>query len=161
MFSTLIIIVHCTLCFPVAFTTTYPATVVNSPTLTFTNVITNQGLGFNRATGTFTCPVSGLYYFTYYIYIHKTSRLDNGQFNLYKNEKPTGSFLKFNDKYDRYKSNYYDYGLSNSVVLRLVIGDIVELRYSDKKYDIDTLSMEMSMFSGMLVARGEKAIQLN
>ena len=87
--------------------------------------------------------------------------MDNGQFNLYKNEKPTGSFLKFNDKYDRYKSNYYDYGLSNSVVLRLVIGDIVELRYSDKKYDIDTLSMEMSMFSGMLVARGEKAIQLN
>ena len=44
-------------------------------TIRFEGVITNEGSHYNPGTSVFTCPTTGLYYFTFSIYAH----LDSGQ----------------------------------------------------------------------------------
>ncbi|XP_060564159.1 myb-like protein X, partial [Ruditapes philippinarum] len=70
----------------VAFTGTNPTAGDTSTSMSFTTVITNEGNGFDRSTGKFTCPVNGLYYFSLHIIKRRTSpHIDQAGCYIYLN----------------------------------------------------------------------------
>ncbi|XP_060588235.1 heavy metal-binding protein HIP-like [Ruditapes philippinarum] len=107
----------------VAFTVTSPKAGATSPSLTFTTVITNEGNAFDTSTGKFTCPVSGLYYFSLHIIKKRSSSVDyagcyiilNGSSKVQAHTDPQSG------------ADYGSYGVSTSVYLKLKVGDVVML----------------------------------
>lgn len=113
------------------FTVTAPATVRYQRT--FTNIISNEGYGFNRSTGDFTCYTPGIYFFSFFMISEK----ERGRFRLVKNDAKTGIVTETDSQ-------------NNALFLRLLPGDKVWFDCSLNSKDLDN----RSMFTGALVARG-------
>lgn len=113
------------------FTVTAPAIVRNQ--FTFTNVISNEGYGFNRSTGNFTCNTPGIYFFSYFMITEK----EREEFRLVKNDAKTGIVIATDSQ-------------NNALFLRLLPDDKVWFDCSLNSKDLDN----RSMFTGALVARG-------
>jgi hypothetical protein len=107
----------------VAFTVTTPKAGVTSNSMSFTTVITNEGNGFDTSTGKFTCPVSGLYYFSLHIVKKRSSSVDYAGCHIYLN----GSSKVRAHTNPQSGADYGSYGASTSVYLKLKVGDVVML----------------------------------
>ncbi|XP_060565026.1 heavy metal-binding protein HIP-like [Ruditapes philippinarum] len=113
----------------VAFTATSPAdsgsanSIANS--MTFTTVITNEGNGFDILTGKFTCPVSGLYYFSLHITKKKSTIVNEaGCFIFLNGTKTVRAYVD-----PQIDADNGSYGVSNSVYLKLKVGDVVSIAH--------------------------------
>ncbi|XP_060592534.1 complement C1q subcomponent subunit C-like [Ruditapes philippinarum] len=134
----------------VAFTVSTPAKGTSANSMTFTEIITNEGNGFDTSTGTFTCPVNGLYYFSLHIMKKRSSSTDAAGCSIYLNG--TGKVRAFVDPQDG--SNGADngsYGASNSVYLILKVGDVVTIEGCTSRSSDDVESQ--TSFSGYLEER--------
>ncbi|XP_060607291.1 uncharacterized protein LOC132759521 [Ruditapes philippinarum] len=90
----------------VAFTVTQPKKGATSTSMSFTKVITNEGNAFDTSTGKFTCPVSGLYYFSLHIIKRRSPSI--GYAGCYIKLNGTDKVIAFNNPQDG--SNGADYG---------------------------------------------------
>ncbi|XP_053374803.1 uncharacterized protein LOC123533158 [Mercenaria mercenaria] len=108
----------------VVFTVTGPDDGRTAGSLTFKNVITNEGDGYDISTGIFTCPTRGLYYFS----LHLMKRYGSYQDQV-------GCYIKMNgtetvrahfnpEDYDG-GDGYGSYDVSTSVYVRLEVGSLV------------------------------------
>lgn len=76
------------------------------------------------------------------------------QLELLKNGNKTGNYFAFAGVYDgRRRRTSAKYGGSNSLVLRLDLGDTVEIQYPSDDTFVKNLARRSS-FSGILVVRG-------
>ncbi|XP_060607286.1 heavy metal-binding protein HIP-like [Ruditapes philippinarum] len=107
----------------VAFTVTVPKAGATSYSMTFTTVIINEGNGFDTSTGKFTCPVSGLYYFSLHIVKRYSSSVGYAGCYIYLN----GSNKVEAHTDPQSGADYGSYGVSTSVYLKLKVGDVVML----------------------------------
>lgn len=144
----------CVLFLAAAFTVTAPAN------HTFANIISNSPNGFNRSLGRFTCSVPGIYFFTFYVQTINNVDMNYYRLELIRNGNQTGNYLKFDRRYSGYPKN----GGSNSLALRLGVGETVELRlskgYGHVENNIYQTFARRSSFSGMLFARGNLVTKL-
>ncbi|KAG9328109.1 hypothetical protein JZ751_016340 [Albula glossodonta] len=111
-------------------------------TLIYTKVFTNIGKHYNPATGIFTAPVGGVYYFTFTAF----------GLNRYRN---IGSFLYRNAErivsvQDHHKSSYGEDQVTNAAVLQLEEGDQVSMRLNPG-FSVYDSSANLSTFSGFLL----------
>ncbi|XP_060559292.1 complement C1q-like protein 4 [Ruditapes philippinarum] len=94
--------------------------------MSFTKVITNEGNAFDTSTGKFTCPVSGLYYFSLHIVKRRSSSV--GYAGCYIHLNGSSKVLAHTNPQDG--SNGADngsYKASTSAYLELKVGDVVML----------------------------------
>ncbi|XP_060559294.1 heavy metal-binding protein HIP-like [Ruditapes philippinarum] len=109
----------------VAFTMTTPKVGATSGSMSFTTVVTNEGNGFDTSTGKFTCPVSGLYFFSLHI-IKKRASVDYAGCYIYLNG--SSKVRAYIDPQDGANgADIGSYGVSTSVYLKLKVGDVVTL----------------------------------
>ena len=73
----------------------------------FDRTLYNGHSGYNPATGIFTCPVGGVYYFAYHVHVKGT----NVWVALYKNNVPATY------TYDEYKKGYLDQASGGAVCI--------------------------------------------
>ncbi|XP_060564160.1 complement C1q-like protein 4 [Ruditapes philippinarum] len=131
----------------VAFTVTTPKAGVTSNFLSFAKVITNEGNAFDTLTGKFTCPVSGLYYFSLHIVKKRSPSVDYVGCYIYLN----GSYKVLAHTNPQDGSNGADngsYEASTSVYLKLNVGDVVMLDSCNS--GISDLVESWTSFSGHL-----------
>lgn len=101
----------------------------------------NGHSGYNPATGIFTCPVGGVYYFAYHVHVKGT----NVWVALYKNNVPATY------TYDEYKKGYLDQA-SGGAVLQLRPNDQVWVQMpSDQANGLYSTEYIHSSFSGFLL----------
>ncbi|XP_060607289.1 uncharacterized protein LOC132759516 isoform X2 [Ruditapes philippinarum] len=128
----------------VAFTVTSPKAGATSYSLSFAKVITNEGNGFDTSTGKFTCPVSGLYYFSLHIIKKRSSSVDYAGCSI----KLNGSSKVTAYTNPQSGADYGNYGVSTSVYLKLKVGDVVMLDSCSS--GISTRVESQTSFSGHL-----------
>nr|XP_033502680.1 heavy metal-binding protein HIP-like [Epinephelus lanceolatus] len=109
-------------------------------TLTFSKVFTNIGNAYNPATGFFTAPVKGVYYFQFTVCGNLTGLMGvqlykNKQRMMYNGEWKEASHLKY---------------MTNSAVLELMAGDEIHL-VLPSSYAIYNNGDNHSTFSGSLL----------
>ena len=95
---------------------------VNGPSngsITFTSIISNIGNQFNSTTGKFTCDHPGMYFFTLSLYQTYSSR------DTHCDIRCNGARMTYVDSNTSSSDGFYQ--ASNSVVLHLNKGDIVNL----------------------------------
>jgi hypothetical protein len=113
-------------------------------TIIFPAVTLNNGNGYNSSDGTFTCPVGGVYVFTW------TTMVTPGQYlrtDLVVNDVIQG--LGYADAY--FLSNATDSGTS-VVVTQLERGDVVRVRVSYPPGTGELFGWHYSTFSGWRVS---------
>ncbi|XP_028980139.1 complement C1q-like protein 2 [Esox lucius] len=110
-------------------------------TLTYDNVITNIGTGYDPATGIFTAPIKGVYYFRFTAFERRKSQWM--ALNMYHNDKIVLHNSEMNDK-----GNHMS--LSNALFLNLEKGDTVYLNLP-KGCGIHCSAANESTFSGFLL----------
>ncbi|XP_029555199.1 complement C1q-like protein 2 [Salmo trutta] len=130
----------------VAFSTSFGKTGQHGPfhtasTVVFQNIFSNTGNHYNQATGVFTAPVRGAYYFGFTIgaYLHSTVM----GLTLFKNEQQiihTGEWG--NHGQFRYASN--------TVILQLEVGDVVFMQLPANYRMFDDLH-HRNTFTGFLL----------
>ncbi|KAH3800932.1 hypothetical protein DPMN_154575 [Dreissena polymorpha] len=130
----------------IAFTASVP---VDSP-FRFGTVLTNIGGHYNQNTGSFTCAVPGLYYFSYHLVKKRADpRVDACGCSLGKNVVSVGikAYIDPQDPFTSGGADMRSYGVSNGAYLNLFRGDTVQL--------VDCSSVNYfeswSSFSGVLV----------
>ncbi|XP_060607287.1 heavy metal-binding protein HIP-like [Ruditapes philippinarum] len=131
----------------VAFTVMSPKAGATSDSMSFSMVITNEGNAFDTLTGKFTCPVSGLYYFSLHIIKKRSPSVSFAGCGIYLNGSNT--LAAYTNPQDG--SNGADngsYGASTSVYLKLKVGDVVTLDSCNK--GISDRVEEYTSFSGHL-----------
>lgn len=107
----------------------------------FDRTLYNGHSGYNPATGIFTCPVGGVYYFAYHVHVKGT----NVWVALYKNNVPATY------TYDEYKKGYLDQA-SGGAVLQLQPNDQVWVQMpSDQANGLYSTKYIHSSFSGFLL----------
>ncbi|XP_063771738.1 adiponectin-like [Pseudophryne corroboree] len=107
----------------------------------FTKVFYNEYRHYDDTTGKFSCPIKGLYLFTYHITVY----MKDVKIGLYKNDKP----IMFT--FDQFQTNNVDQA-SGSVLLHLDIGDEVWLQiYGEEFGGIYGDNLNDSSFSGVLL----------
>uniref|UniRef100_A0A8C4VWK4 C1q domain-containing protein n=1 Tax=Gopherus evgoodei TaxID=1825980 RepID=A0A8C4VWK4_9SAUR len=107
----------------------------------FDRTLYNGHNAYNPATGIFTCPISGIYYFAYHVHVKGT----NVWVALYKNNVPATY------TYDEYKKGYLDQA-SGSAVLELKENDQVWVQMpSDQANGLYSTEYIHSSFSGFLL----------
>ncbi|KAI1901322.1 hypothetical protein AGOR_G00033110 [Albula goreensis] len=111
-------------------------------TLIYTKVFTNIGNHYNPATGIFTAPVGGVYYFTFTAFGGNRHR-NIGSF-LYRNAERMVSVQ------DHHKSSYGEDQVTNAAVLQLEEGDQVSMRLNPG-FSVYDNSANLSTFSGFLL----------
>ena len=112
--------------------------------MAFQIVLTNEGEAFNAATGVFTCPVAGVYYFNAVLlkyYYHDGA----SACSIAKN----GGFLVQAHTYPGHTPRYGQYAAVNGVYTRLAVNDTVTL--GGCSTPIETAVHGISSFSGFLV----------
>jgi hypothetical protein len=130
----------------VAFTGTTPKAGASSTSMSFTTVITNEGNAFDTSTGKFTCPVSGLYYFSLHIIKKRTSTaVDQAGCYIYLNG--SSKVRAHIDPFDG-TTDIGSYGVSTSVYLNLKVGDVVTIE--NCKGTIPNTVDSWTSFSGYL-----------
>ena len=102
-----------------AFTVTHAATGTTSDTIRFTNVITNIGGHYDTSSGKFTCQHPGIYVFLLHIWT------DAGGTDAYCTIRKNGVYMILAQYYNSNTASMYD-GVSNSIILYLVNGDVVD-----------------------------------
>ena len=128
-----------------AFTVTHAAARTTSGTIRFTNVITNIGEHYNSSSGDFTCQHPGIYVFL--LHIWKASGEENAYCYIRKNGTNT---IQAQSAVMSSIASSYD-GVSNSVILHLVQGDIVDL--GDCSYIGTFYPYSNTSFSGFLLQK--------
>ncbi|XP_060588238.1 complement C1q-like protein 4, partial [Ruditapes philippinarum] len=129
----------------VAFTVTKPKKGATFLSMSFTTVITNEGSGFDTSTGRFTCPVSGLYYFSLHIIKRGISSVSWAGCSIYLNGSP--KVRAYTDPQNGVNgADNGSYGVSTSVYLLLKVGDVVTIEQCNPKMP-DTVE-EATSFSG-------------
>ncbi|CAL8372292.1 unnamed protein product [Boreogadus saida] len=109
--------------------------------LKFDRTLYNGQNAYNTATGMFTAPMSGVFYFAYHMHVKGTSLW----VALYKNNVPATY------TYDEYKKGYMDQA-SGSAVLELKEGDQVWVQMpSDQANGLYSTEYIHSSFSGFLL----------
>ncbi|XP_078028638.1 uncharacterized protein LOC144464688 isoform X2 [Epinephelus lanceolatus] len=109
-------------------------------TLKYSKVFTNIGNAYNPATGFFTAPVKGVYYFQFTVFGHLQGYMG---VQLYKNNRR----IMYNDEWIREGHSYY---LTNSVVSELMAGDEIHL-VLPSSYSLYDNANNHSTFSGSLL----------
>jgi hypothetical protein len=112
----------------VAFTGTTPKAGTSSTSMSFTTVITNEGNAFDTSTGKFTCPVSGLYYFSLHIIKKRTNppAVPVDRAGCFINLNGLSKVRAHIDPY-AYTTDIGSYGVSTSVYLNLKVRDVVTI----------------------------------
>ncbi|KAF7200854.1 complement C1q-like protein 4 [Nothobranchius furzeri] len=110
--------------------------------LKFDDVVTNVGNYYEPSTGKFTCPLSGIYYFTY----HVLMRGGDGT-SMWADLKKNGQVRASAIAQDADQN--YDYA-SNSVILHLDVGDEVLVQLDGGKVHGGNTN-KYSTFSGFLI----------
>ncbi|XP_042587933.1 complement C1q-like protein 4 [Cyprinus carpio] len=110
-------------------------------TLTFNNIFTNIGNNYNPATGLFTAPVKGVYYFRFTAC--GTQIQQSLGASLHKNGQKIVSVGQWRDH------NQHRYA-SNGAVLQLEVGDVVCVKLLPG-YTIYDSPDNLSTFSGFLI----------
>lgn len=125
----------------VFFTVTTPTgktTTDNRPL--FERVVTNQGGGYNVETAMFTCPISGLYHFSFAYLQHS---IETVSCNIFHNRNSiTYAYMHF-ESHDQFAS------ASLSVYVYLDIGDTVDVRGCGNWHMVD--KSDATLFTGALV----------
>ncbi|KAL4225810.1 hypothetical protein ACF0H5_013800 [Mactra antiquata] len=124
----------------VAFFSTMNHAVTNTGSnqqIPFQNVITNIGNGYNKYSGDFRVPVSGVYVFSATITPH------SGHSTHY--------YFVVNGQAESYFYSYYGSSATQQAVLNLNAGDTIAVHASDSGYRID--GSGYSSFSGFLLQR--------
>ena len=112
----------------------------NGQVIMFDETFANIGQGFNLNTGKFTCPFSGVYVFMYNIGI--------------KDAHPKVSLMKNGERMASVYSTYGDsHGqISNGLILPLVFGDAVWLKFIDfNRMQVYSSENRFTNFSGFLL----------
>ncbi|KAL4618278.1 complement C1q-like protein 4 [Arapaima gigas] len=109
-------------------------------TLVYKTVLTNIGSAYNPATGIFTAPLRGVYYFIYHCHGGSSSEMN---VSLYKNEQHI--VMAYEGKSDDSSDN-----MSNGVSLQLESGDQVYLHLAASTH-VWGQPKSISTFSGMLL----------
>ena len=104
-----------------AFTVNYPAAGTTSGTISFTRIVTNIGGHYNTTSGKFTCQYPGIYVFLLHIWKNAGER----QAYCYIRKNKANMVLADSYVNDNTLSNFD--GVSTSVILHLVHGDIVDI----------------------------------
>lgn len=129
---------HATPAFTAVLTSPFPA---SGMPVRFDRTLYNGHSGYNPATGIFTCPVGGVYYFAYHVHVKGT----NVWVALYKNNVPATY------TYDEYKKGYLDQA-SGGAVLQLRPNDQVWVQMpSDQANGLYSTEYIHSSFSGFLL----------
>uniref|UniRef100_A0A452QH39 Collagen type VIII alpha 2 chain n=1 Tax=Ursus americanus TaxID=9643 RepID=A0A452QH39_URSAM len=129
---------HATPAFTAVLTSPFPA---SGMPVKFDRTLYNGHSGYNPATGIFTCPVGGVYYFAYHVHVKGT----NVWVALYKNNVPATY------TYDEYKKGYLDQA-SGGAVLQLRPNDQVWVQMpSDQANGLYSTEYIHSSFSGFLL----------
>ncbi|XP_043106785.1 cerebellin 17 [Puntigrus tetrazona] len=110
-------------------------------TLTFNNIFTNTGNSYNPATGLFTAPVKGVYYFRFTAC--GTQSAQSLGASLHKNGQKIVSVGQWRNH------NLHRYA-SNGAVLQLEVGDVVCVKLLPH-YTIYDSPDNLSTFSGFLI----------
>ncbi|XP_030633616.1 complement C1q-like protein 4 [Chanos chanos] len=113
-----------------------------SEVLKFDDVVTNVGNYYEPSTGKFTCPLPGIYYFTY----HVLMRGGDGT-SMWADLKKNGQVRASAIAQDADQN--YDYA-SNSVILHLDVGDEVYVQLDGGKVHGGNTN-KYSTFSGFLI----------
>ncbi|XP_048856437.1 complement C1q-like protein 4 [Brienomyrus brachyistius] len=113
-----------------------------SEVLKFDDVVTNVGNYYEPSTGKFTCPLPGIYYFTY----HVLMRGGDGT-SMWADLKKNGQVRASAIAQDADQN--YDYA-SNSVILHLDVGDEVFVQLDGGKVHGGNTN-KYSTFSGFLI----------
>ncbi|XP_041649675.1 complement C1q-like protein 3 [Cheilinus undulatus] len=111
-------------------------------TLIYKTVITNIGSAYSSATGIFTAPVAGVYYFTFF---YNTEKNQKANLKLYKNSERIVSAYEISSDTDRDDTG------GNAVFLRLYQGDQVYVRMGDDAHVYG--NDYYTTFSGFLVSQ--------
>ncbi|XP_031438698.1 complement C1q-like protein 4 [Clupea harengus] len=114
-------------------------------TIIYGNVITNIGDAYNSATGIFTAPVKGVYFFTFTTYSWVSSA-DIGV-QLMKNTDEVVMVWENQDRGDN-----EDYA-SNSVVLQLKVGDRIYMSLPKGFYIAASSLHNLNTFTGYLLGQ--------
>ncbi|XP_045172511.2 complement C1q-like protein 2 [Mercenaria mercenaria] len=108
----------------VAFTVTSPSNGAATKSLAFTTVVTNEGESYDTSTGRFTCSINGLYYFSLHIIKKRSSTIDVSGCHIYLNG--SSKVKAYIDPQDGSSgADAGSYGVSNSVYLKLKVGDVI------------------------------------
>ena len=108
----------------------------------YDHIITNEGLGYDRQTGIFTCPVDGFYYFE----IHALSQSFHGFVNLFLLHNSVGVI-----SVNIYDTNDYNEA-SNSVTIRLRKNDQVKVvSWNDGSKLTGDENRKANTFNGRLI----------
>ncbi|XP_063064275.1 complement C1q-like protein 4 [Engraulis encrasicolus] len=114
----------------------------NMDVLKFDDVVTNVGNYYEPSTGKFTCPLPGIYYFTYHVLMRGGDGTSMWA-DLKKNDKVRASAIAQD------ADQNYDYA-SNSVILHLDVGDEVYVQLDGGKVHGGNTN-KYSTFSGFLI----------
>ncbi|XP_054914605.1 complement C1q-like protein 2 [Poeciliopsis prolifica] len=130
----------------VAFSAAMPTTDITGPvnvlySLVYKHVLSNIGGHYSPVTGYFTAPVRGIYYFSFSSFCWGGDGTSGG--SLYRNENQVVSWYG-------YSKNHPISG-SNSAILLLQVGDMVNVRLWDKSKISDN-GNKYSTFSGFLLS---------
>ncbi|XP_073704176.1 complement C1q tumor necrosis factor-related protein 3-like [Garra rufa] len=109
-------------------------------TLVYKDVFVNEGRAYNPATGIFTAPVNGVYFFTFSGHNHSSKAMG---LRLFKNGQQMITV------YNHIQGNRYETG-SNSISLTLAEGDHVYMRLRANTWVFDNENDHTS-FSGHLL----------
>ncbi|KAJ8369952.1 hypothetical protein SKAU_G00099800 [Synaphobranchus kaupii] len=113
-----------------------------SEVLKFDDVVTNVGNYYEPTTGKFTCPLPGIYYFTYHVLMRGGDGTSMWA-DLKKNDQVKASAIAQD------ADQNYDYA-SNSVILHLDVGDEVCVQLDGGKVHGGNTN-KYSTFSGFLI----------
>jgi len=114
-------------------------------TIIFDHVIINYGNAYNRYTGIFTSPITGLYVFSYAITAYNGARIP---VEIVKNAQVIGSSLT-------YANSVYQHNAASTIVVQLSAGDSCFIRTSSSyspSGNIYSNAYVRSSFAGWLIS---------